>query len=114
MHINDMSRKDFENLPYLEDMEAVEIDCVVFIPSRRHDDSGFNIFEVVGCRYGKALGKIHGYDTFSIYMESDFNRVGFDCLRGSGLMRVFLPPNEYIIYPMFHEVRKKKEEIQDE
>lgn len=113
MDINDMSRKQFEELPYLDDFEGIDVDSIVLLPSKRHHDSGYNIYEVVVCNERKAIGRCYGYDTFSIYMESNFNRVGIDCLRGSGLMRIFLPPNEYKAVPMFHEIRidpmKKKD-----
>ena len=42
-------------------------------------------------------------------MESEWNIVGIDCLRGSGLMRIFLPANEYVIKPYLHQIVKKGE-----
>lgn len=107
-----MTRKQFEELPYLDefedhDLRDIDVDSIVLLPSRKHHDSGYNIYEVVVCNGHRAIGKCYGYDTFSIYMEGKFNRVGIDCLRGSGLMRIFLPPNEYKAVPMFHESRIK-------
>ena len=108
MDINEMSRKQFEALPYLDEFEDYEIDSLVLIPSKRHHDSGYNYYEVVACKEWKPIGKCYGYDTFSIFMESKYNRVGIDCLRVSGLMRIFLPPNEYVIKPMFHQAKVKR------
>ena len=120
MDINKMTRKQFEELPYLDEFEDhnlrdVDVDSIVLLPSKKHHDSGYNYYEVVVCHRHRAIGRCYGYDTFSIYMESNFNRVGIDCLRGPGLMRIFLPPNEYKAVPMFHEIRidpmKKKESV---
>lgn len=113
MDINEMNRKQFEELPYLDKFEDhslryVGVDSIVLLPSRKHHDSGYNIYEVVACNRNRAIGRCYGYDTFSIYMESNFNRVGIDCLRGSGLMRIFLPPNEYVIKPYMHQIVKKE------
>ena len=115
MDINQMTRKQFEALPYLDEFEDhdvrdIDVDSIVLLPSRKHHDSGYNVYEVVVCNGWKAIGKCYGYDTFSIYMDSTFSRVGIDCLRGSGLMRIFLPPNEYKAVPMFHEIRRKPDE----
>ena len=106
MNINEMTRKEIESLPYLKKEEIITLDSIVLIPSRSHHDSGFNYFEVVPCYDMKPLGKLLGYDTFSIIMDSVWNRVGIDCLRGSSLMRIFLP-DDYEIHTCFHEARKK-------
>lgn len=107
MDINYMSRKQFEELPYLDDFESIDVDSIVLLPSKRHHDSGFNLYEVVACLGWKPIGKCYSYDTFSIFMEGKYNRVGIDCLRGSGLMRIFLPSNEYYIDTSFHQIRRK-------
>lgn len=109
MDINKMTRKQFKDLPVLDDFEGYECDSIVLLPTRRHDSSGFNVFDVVICDKWKAIGRVGGYDTFSIYDSGEFVRVGFDCLRGSGLMRVFLAPNKCKAYPVMHEIRKKGE-----
>lgn len=109
MDINDMTRKQFEQLPYAKWNDTIDVDSIVLLPTRKVDTSGYKIYEVIACNNRKAIAKLYGYDTFSIYMESSFNRVGIDCLKGSGLMRIFLPPNEYAIYGITHEARKKGE-----
>ena len=105
-----MTKKQFEQLPYIDEMNGIDVDSIVLLPSKRHHDSGFNVYEVVICNKWTALGKCFGYDTFSIFMQGDYNRVGIDCLRGSGLMRIFLPPDEYYAEPMFHDIRRKPNE----
>ena len=110
MDINKMTKKQFEQLPYIDEMNGIDVDSIVLLPSKRHHDSGFNVYEVVICNKWTALGKCFGYDTFSIFMQGDYNRVGIDCLRGSGLMRIFLPPDEYYAEPMFHDIRRKPNE----
>lgn len=109
MNIDTMTRKDFESLPLLDTLDLLSVDSVVLLPTRQHHDSGYNNFYVIPCKSHEPLGKCDKYDTFSIYMESSFNRVGIDCLRGSSLMRIFLPQNEYIVEPVFHQIIKKKE-----
>lgn len=107
MDVNQMSRKQFEKLPLLDKFQPDDVDSIVLLPTKRHHDSGYNYYYVIPCKDRKPLGICSGYDTFSIYMNSNFNRVGIDCLRGSSLIRIFLPPNEYEIKSMFHEIRKK-------
>ena len=107
MNINDMTRKQFEDLQYLDGFDAIDIDSIVLLPTRKHHDSGYNIYEVIACSHCKALGKLYGYDTFSIYIDGSFNRVGIDCLRNSCLMRIFLP-DEYEIIPASYMARKRK------
>ena len=69
------------------------------------------MFYVIACNHRQIIGKCFDYDVFDIIIESEWNRVGIDCLRGSGLMRIFLPPNEYVIKPYLHQIVKK--EIED-
>ena len=108
--INNMTRKEFEALPFIDefDVEEIEVDRIVLLPTRIHHDSGYNVYYVIACNNRKAIGKCSGYDTFSIFMSGDYNRVGIDCLRGSGLMSIFLPANEYKIISLFHEIRRKE------
>lgn len=108
MDINEMTRKQFEELDYLKSGEPIDVDSIVLLPTKRHDQSGYNIFFVVACNRNQPVGICYGYDTFSIIMESKWNRVGIDCLRGSGLMRIFLPTNEYAIDPWSHQIVKKE------
>lgn len=116
MDINKMTRKQFEELPYLEayneskhSVEEIEVDSIVLLPSKKHDNSGYNLFEVVACKDDKPIGKVFGYDTFSIFMNDKCSRVGIDCLRGSSLMRIFLPRNDYMLKAIFHEIKHKGE-----
>jgi len=79
----------------------------VLLPTKKHDQSGYNMFFVVACNGNEPIGICSEYDAFHIIMESKWNRVGVDCLRGSGLMRIFLPTNEYVIKPDLHIIVKK-------
>lgn len=109
MDINEMTRKQFKELKTFDWEEEVKIDSIVLLPTRIHDSSGYNLFDIVACYRNQPLGKIGLYDTHSIVMESDWNRVGIDCLRKSSLMRIFLPPNEYKIDIGLHQTIKIKE-----
>ena len=113
MDINEMTRKQFEELDCFQGTETFDVDGIVLVSTKRHDPSGYNIFCVVACNNRKPIGICYGYDTFSIIMESKWNRVGIDCLRGSGLMRIFLPPNEYVIKPYLHQIVKKEKWTMD-
>ena len=100
-----MTRKQFEELDYFQDsLKSIDVDSLVLLPTKRYDSSGYNIFFVVGCNNRHPVGICYGYDSFSIIMKSEYNRVGIDCLRGSGLIRIFLPPNEYVIKPYLHQI----------
>lgn len=109
--INCLTRKQFELLPRLNQWNDYDVDSIVLLPTKRHHDSGYNLYSVVACENNKAIGVCDLYDTFSIFMRGEYNRVGIDCLRGSGLMRIFLPRNEYIIKPIWHEIRRKGDYI---
>lgn len=106
MNINDMTRREFEELPLLDWRSNCEVDSIVLLPTRQQHSSGYNNFYVIPCKHHTPLGKCDKYDTFSIYMNSNFNRVGIDCLKKSSLMRIFLPQNEYIVNVSFHQINK--------
>ena len=106
MDINSMTRKQFEELPILDASSTYACDSLVLLPTRRHHSSGFNYYSVVVCNIWEAVGKMEMYDTVSIHMEDKFNRVGIDCLRASGLMRIFFPRHKYEAVPAYHEIRK--------
>lgn len=111
MNINKMSRKAIESLPYIDAFEKnlLDVDSIVLLPTRRMDGlNGYRLYEVVPCLNCEPLGKLCGYDTFSIFMKDNHNRVGIDCLGKSGLMRIFLEHNKYEINCLFHEITKKE------
>ena len=104
---NNMTRQELLELPILDDVNPIEIDSIILLPTRQHHDSGYNYYQVVVCNNREAIGRTVLYDTFSIYMEGKYNRVGIDCLRGSGLMRIFLPSEEYVVHPYLHSITIK-------
>lgn len=105
MNIETMTKKDFQNLPYINE-RFQDVDSIVLLPTKKMDSSGYRIYEVIPCYRYEPLGKLYGYDTFSIIMESKYNRVGIDCLK-CGLMRIFLPHNEYRFDSWFHQIIKR-------
>lgn len=111
MDIEKMTKKQFEALPYVVIKDYynrfVEIDSIVLLPSKRLHDSGWRNYEIVPCLRREPLGKLHGYDTFSIYLTGIKEKVGVDCLGKSGLMRIFLPQDEYLIDCLYHEIIRK-------
>ena len=111
MDINEMTIKQFKNLKLFEDQHEtmeVEVDSIVLVPTKIHDDSGYNVFYVVACNNRQPVGICSGHDAFDIFIKSEYTRIGIDCLRGSGLMRIFLPTNEYVIKPYLHQIIKKR------
>lgn len=106
MDINEMTKEQFLELPLLDDFTNYDIDSIVLIPTTPHD-SGFRNFIVVGINNWEPIGKCRDYDTFSIFMTGNFNRVGIDCLKKSKLMRIFLPQNEYKLDSMLYAINKK-------
>lgn len=109
MDINKMTRKQFEELDYFQDtLEPIDVDSIILLPTSKYHSSGYNMFYVIACNHRQVIGKCFDYDVFDIIMASKRNRVGIDCLRGSGLMRIFLPPNEYVIKPYMHQIVKKE------
>lgn len=109
MDINEMTIKQFKNLKLFEDQhEMVDVDSIVLVPTKIHDDSGYNVFYVVACNKRQPVGVCSGYDAFDIFMKREYSRIGIDCLRGSGLMRIFLPTDEYVIEPHLHQIIKKE------
>lgn len=110
MDINNMTEKQFKALPCLTDaMGEIEVDSIVLLPKKIKDGSGYNLYSVVVCNNRKPIGKTTLYDTFSIYTSMDgYNRVGIDCLRSSGLMRLFLEPNKYVVDHWLRQIKEKK------
>ena len=108
MNIMEMTRKQFEELDYFEEFEEFDVDSIVFLPTKKHDQSGFNVFYVVACNKWEPVAKCCGYDVFDIFMGRKYSSVVIDCLRGSGLMRVLLPTDEYVIKPWLHQIVKKE------
>ena len=107
MDINEMTIKQFKELPTLKELKYKDIDGIVLLPTKIKHDSGFNYYSVAIVKQGKAIGKTELYDTFSIFALAKEDRIGIDCLRKSGLMRIFLYP-KYTLYPDMHWIRKEK------
>lgn len=108
MNIEKMTREQFEELDFFKDSyKEVDVDGIILLPTNIPDSSGYNVFYVIALNKCQPVGKCFGYDVFDIFMESELGRVGIDCLPGSGLMRIFLPTDEYVIKPCFHQIVKK-------
>lgn len=99
MTIEQMTRQDFWALPLLDEMEDYDIDCIVLLPTRRRHGSGYNLFSIAVCKGWTAIGRTREYDVTSLFPSRE-NRIGFDCLSKSCLMRVFFEPKRYKIKPL--------------
>lgn len=97
-NINEMTRKEFEELPYRERFDS-EIVCasLVILPTRRKHDSGYRCMDFVAvdaherpiCRCSGCSDVLHLYDWF----RESFTKWDMDCLYKSGLLRVFSREN---------------------
>lgn len=105
MNINDMTITQFNSLPYITDYNKHDFDSIILLPTDIEHDSGFNYFSVVICFLERPIARTVIYDTFSIFPSKD-DRLGIDCLRKSGLMRIFFSPN-YDICKKTFDIRKK-------
>ena len=105
MNINEMTRKQFEDLAYVCDNISFKADSVILLPTNRKHRSGFNYFIPILCYKGEVLGKIKGFDFFNIM---NCRRVIIDCLHKSKLIRVSAwDMNEYVCNPFFYEIIRK-------
>jgi hypothetical protein len=103
-----MTRQEFLNLPLLNDIEEeIPVDSIVLIPTRRHHDSGYNLFTTVLCNQGKAIGRADLYDVFHFFTSAKHQRIGVDCLRKSSLIRIHFQPKEYVAVPWLYQIYHK-------
>lgn len=101
MSINDMTKEQFKALPIIK--EKTICDNIVLLPTKIKDQSGYNLYQIVVCLRDKPLGKTYLYDTFSLTVKSAvWERIGIDCLRKSGLMRIFFKKS--IAYPSWYNI----------
>lgn len=109
--INDMTRKELEDLKVLQWDEPYEIDSLILLPTRKLCGSGYRLYDIIVCQNETAIGKIGLYDTHSIILNTNSREesIGIDCLKGSGLMRIFLPKG-YWIKHWCHQTSKMNKE----
>ena len=106
--ISEMTRRDFEELPYRESWdEEVECHSLVVLPTRRLHDSGYRCLDLVACQHEVAFCRLAGgSDVINLEGIGGFGYrwheregasrflvvpVGWsiDCLKKSGLLRLF-------------------------
>jgi len=107
-HINDMTRKEFDELP-LRDWtgDLGPFDSLVILPQRTLHDSGYRCMDFVAVKEDKAVCRLSGCsDVIHIQGIGGFGRNWFkkygtlpksvtpkawniDCLKKSGLLRIF-------------------------
>lgn len=97
MDLNEMTRKDFENLPLIK--ENILCNGLILLPTKRKHDSGYAMFYACPTFNEKVLGKCELYDVFKIGLKRDI--VGVDCLFKSKLIRIFLGGN-YTLKHLLH------------
>lgn len=107
MDINEMTIKQFKELPTLKELAYKDFDSMVLLPTKIKDASGYNYYSVAIVKDNIVIGRTTLYDTFSIFTLSEDERIGIDCLRKSGLMRIFFSKG-YTLYPDMHWIRKEK------
>lgn len=105
MNIDNMTRRQFEELPLIEE-DNVDVDSIVLLPTKRLHDSGYNYYGVVICNKHEAIGRCEYYDIFAMQIDTDILRI--DCLHKSGLMRIVVQPNKYKAIAQLHTICKKE------
>lgn len=98
------TRKEFEALPLREWNEEIICNSFVILPTRRMHDSGFRCMDFVAIRGNKPICRCSGYSDVihlggiggynSLYNKPyaknpEFVGWSIDCLKVSGLLRVF-------------------------
>jgi len=107
MDIVDMTRKDFESLPYRKRNDMIICDSIVILPTRRKHDSGFRCMDFVAvvrnepkCLLSGMSDVLHldGIGGNGFNWLKKYGKVpevippsgwSIDCLPKSGLLRVF-------------------------
>jgi len=107
-HVNEMSRKEFDALPYRKSWDkAVKCRSLVILPTRRKHDSGYRAMDFVaakqdgqpicrvsGCSDVLNIDGIGGYGKWDALTEQLPRHIepkgwSIDCLPKSGLLRIF-------------------------
>ena len=105
-HINDMTQKDFRELPLYESWQDTieDVDSVVVLPERTKHDSGYRCMSYILCKADEVLVRvsscsdvlhIDGIGGYGPYDQRDGTSVvpakgwTIDCLPRSGLLRIF-------------------------
>lgn len=105
MHVNDMTRKQFEELPWRESWSKdVECTSLVILPLRRKHDSGYRCMDFVAVQNGEPICRVAGgsdvinLDGIGGYGEGRSGTLprsvpprgwSIDCLPKSGLLHIF-------------------------
>lgn len=96
MDINNMSLKDFKNLPYKKDNKIIgKFDAIVILPTRKKHDSGYGCMEFVIVKNNIPLFRISGIsDVIHIDGIGGMKNIGFpawsmDLLFKSKLIRLW-------------------------
>ena len=101
--IDDMTRKEFEALPFREDWgKSDDFDALIILPTRRIHDSGYRCLDFIGVRKNVAVCRLSGcsdvihFDGIGGYRIGWPGREGLtqghwniDCLKKSGLLRIW-------------------------
>ena len=101
MNLNKMTREDFENLPLIDD--NVFCDGLIFLPTKRKNDSGYAMFYACPTFEQKVLGKCELHDVFDVRFNNDLAKI--DCLYASKLIRLQFS-NTYKLISWLHWLEK--------
>lgn len=117
MKITEMTRKDFEALPYRDSWNSTikDIDSIVILPLRRKHDSGYQCMDFIACKEEEAICRLAGgSDVLHIegiggFGHNWFKKYGkcpettpstswnIDCLPKSRLLRIFNTDRKVIV-----------------
>lgn len=123
--LNEMTRKDFEAVPDRKwDRDIGTFNSLIILPTRLKHDSGYRCMDFVACDDDKPIARLSGCSDVlhvgGISAETHPGRLvvwSIDCLRTSGLPRLFVPGGEmtagpalsdFEVFPVGKQTGKKK------
>jgi hypothetical protein len=90
-NIYNMTRKEFEKLPFKKDDENIgEFDSLIILPTKRKHDSGFAVMDFVAVREEIPICRLSGCSDVLVLNNINKNDDwSIDCLFKSKLFRLF-------------------------
>lgn len=98
MILNEMTRKDFQNIPYIDEDKIYYFNSIIVLPNRKKHSSGYGMFEVVLLNRDNIIGKVKEYDVTYIDLTGKYDLISIDCLYKSKLVRVMFHKTYIIKY----------------
>lgn len=99
MDLNEMTRKDFENLPIINRNKTC--DGFIILPTRRKHESGYFLFDIVPTLHCEPLGKFGVYDTNTLIINKK-DIIMFEHLKKANLTHIWFRTTLFLAIPRYH------------